>query len=94
MSPQVDLFQSSTTCGELYLSSGTVWGACNDLCCLQAIDFGRAIDLQLLPVGTQFDGVSTTEGMQCPEMLSGKSWHYCVRPLFMTMLFLLCVSGI
>jgi hypothetical protein len=47
--------------------------------CLQAIDFGRAIDLQLLPAGTQFEGVSTTEGMQCPEMLSGKPWHYCVR---------------
>lgn len=46
---------------------------------MQAIDFGRAIDLQLLPVGTQFEGVSTTEGMQCPEMLSGKPWHYCVR---------------
>lgn len=47
--------------------------------CLQAIDFGRAIDLHLLPDGTQFEGVSTTDGMQCPEMLSGKPWHYCVR---------------
>lgn len=46
---------------------------------MQAIDFGRAIDLQLLPVGSQFEGVSSTEGMQCPEMLSGKPWHYCVR---------------
>lgn len=48
--------------------------------CLQVIDFGRAIDLELLPVGTQFIGSSTTEGMQCPEMLEGKPWHFCVRP--------------
>jgi hypothetical protein len=54
---------------------GSVWGAG----CLQAIDFGRAIDLQLLPIGTQFEGMSTTEGMQCPEMLAGRPWHFCVR---------------
>lgn len=47
--------------------------------CIQVIDFGRAIDLELLPVGTQFVGASTTEGMQCPEMLEGKPWHFCVR---------------
>lgn len=55
---------------------GGAWGGG----CMQVIDFGRAIDLELLPVGTQFTGSSGTEGMLCPEMLGGKSWHYCVRP--------------
>jgi serine/threonine protein kinase len=47
--------------------------------CVQLIDFGRAIDLALLEPGVQFVGSALTEGMQCPEMLAGKPWHYCVR---------------
>ena len=49
--------------------------------CMQLIDFGRAIDLELLAPGTQFTGAALTENMQCPEMLAGKPWHYCVRIL-------------
>eukprot|EP00892_Ulva_mutabilis_P005049 jgi/Ulvmu1/2916/UM147_0014.1 len=52
---------------------GSAWGGG----CMQVIDFGRAIDLDLLPAGSQFVGASTTEGMQCPEMLGSKPWHYC-----------------
>jgi checkpoint serine/threonine-protein kinase len=47
--------------------------------CLQLIDFGRAIDLELLGAGALFVGTSLTTKMQCPEMLNGKPWHYGVR---------------
>ena len=47
--------------------------------CLQLIDFGRSIDLSLLSPGVQFMGSALTEGMQCPEMLANKPWHFCVR---------------
>lgn len=57
-------------------SGACVWGTG----CVQLIDFGRAIDLSLLGAGTQFVGSALTEGMQCPEMMAGKPWHYCVRP--------------
>jgi serine/threonine protein kinase len=46
--------------------------------CLQLIDFGRAIDLELLGAGALFHGISLTTKMQCPEMLNGKPWHYGV----------------
>lgn len=47
--------------------------------CVQLIDFGRAIDLDLLGAGTLFVGPSLTTGLQCPEMIEGKPWHYGVR---------------
>lgn len=58
--------------------------------CLQLIDFGRAIDLELLRAGVQFTGAALTEGMQCPEMLAGKPWHFCVRSHF----FVTCVCSL
>ncbi|XP_037073534.1 mitotic checkpoint serine/threonine-protein kinase BUB1 beta-like [Pollicipes pollicipes] len=43
---------------------------------LQLIDFGRAIDTTLLPPGTTFTRVVTTDGFTCPEMLDGRPWTY------------------
>lgn len=43
------------------------------------IDFGRSIDLSLLPPGVQFTGDCHVSGFQCVEMLQGRPWTYQVR---------------
>lgn len=43
---------------------------------LKLIDFGRSIDMQLLPEGSTFTEVVTTEGFTCCEMREGKPWTY------------------
>lgn len=40
------------------------------------IDFGRAIDMRLLPEGVTFTYKVETKGSQCPEMLDSKPWNY------------------
>jgi len=42
---------------------------------LQLIDFGRSIDMKLLPQGASFSKVVETEGIKCPEMMDGKYWR-------------------
>ena len=42
---------------------------------LQLIDFGRSIDMTLLPAGTSFTKVVTTDGIMCPEMKEGAAWR-------------------
>lgn len=44
--------------------------------CVQLIDFGRSIDMRLLPSGTQFTTVVKTEGFTCCEMKERKPWTY------------------
>ncbi|XP_043188193.1 uncharacterized protein LOC122363243 isoform X1 [Amphibalanus amphitrite] len=43
---------------------------------LQLIDFGRAIDMTLLPPGTTFTRVVTTDDFTCPEMKEGREWTF------------------
>jgi len=42
---------------------------------LQLIDFGRAIDLSILPEGTTFNQVVKTDGLKCVEMREGRGWR-------------------
>lgn len=42
---------------------------------LQLIDFGRSIDMSLLPPGTSFTKVVTTDGIKCSEMRESKPWR-------------------
>ncbi|CAH1405988.1 unnamed protein product [Nezara viridula] len=44
--------------------------------CLQLIDFGRCIDMSLLPPETKFNSVFKTEDNQCNEMKENKPWTY------------------
>uniref|UniRef100_T1HJW7 Protein kinase domain-containing protein n=1 Tax=Rhodnius prolixus TaxID=13249 RepID=T1HJW7_RHOPR len=44
--------------------------------CIQLIDFGRSIDMRLLPIGTQFTTVVKTEGFTCCEMKDRRPWTY------------------
>ena len=41
---------------------------------LQLIDFGRAVDLELLPPGCQLRGDSGTDAFRCVEMREGGAW--------------------
>ncbi|KAK7082484.1 protein kinase, partial [Halocaridina rubra] len=45
-------------------------------CSLKLIDFGRSIDMKLLPEGTTFTEKVTTEGFTCCEMREGLPWTY------------------
>ena len=40
------------------------------------IDFGRSIDMELLPDGSQFTVSCYTEQFECVEMQSGRPWTY------------------
>jgi len=42
---------------------------------LQLIDFGKSIDLRLLPKGILFNKVCKTDGLLCPEMREGRGWR-------------------
>ena len=42
---------------------------------LQLIDFGRSIDMSLLPPGTSFTKVVTTDGITCTEMREARPWR-------------------
>ena len=42
--------------------------------CLQLIDFGKSLDLRLLPPETVFDEVVETGGLKCVEMREGRPW--------------------
>ena len=42
---------------------------------LQLIDFGRSIDMSLLPPGTSFTKVVNTDGITCSEMRESKPWR-------------------
>jgi len=42
--------------------------------CLQLIDFGKSLDLQLLPQNILFDEVVETDGLKCVEMREGRPW--------------------
>ena len=42
---------------------------------LQLIDFGRSIDMTLLPAGTSFTQVVDTDGITCTEMREGRPWR-------------------
>ena len=42
---------------------------------LQLIDFGRAIDLKVLPKDIFFTQVVKTDGIKCIEMREGKPWR-------------------
>ena len=43
---------------------------------LQLIDFGRGVDLELLPQGSYMHGDSGTDGFRCVEMREGRPWVY------------------
>ena len=43
---------------------------------LQLIDFGRSIDLKLLPAGATFNKVVKTDGIMCTEMKEGRPWRH------------------
>lgn len=43
---------------------------------LKLIDFGRSIDMELLPEGTTFTEKVTTEGFTCCEMMDRRPWTY------------------
>lgn len=43
---------------------------------LQLIDFGRAIDMRVLPSGTTFRRCVKTQCFACPEMLSEREWTF------------------
>lgn len=45
---------------------------------LKLIDFGRSIDMKLLPEGTTFMTVVKTDGFQCNEMKENRPWTYQV----------------
>jgi len=61
--PQV---KAGTTTQEVFNFSSTS---------LQLIDFGRAIDLAILPPNITFDQVVKTEGLKCIEMREGRRWR-------------------
>ena len=42
---------------------------------LQLIDFGRSIDMNLLPPGTSFTKVVDTDGITCSKMRDSKPWR-------------------
>lgn len=42
------------------------------------IDFGRSVDMKLLPAGSQFTVKSNTELFECVEMQTGRPWTYQV----------------
>jgi len=42
---------------------------------LQLIDFGKSIDLRILPKDIMFTKVSKTDGLVCPEMREGRGWR-------------------
>ncbi|XP_034251361.1 uncharacterized protein LOC117651430 [Thrips palmi] len=44
--------------------------------CIQFIDFGRSIDMSLMPDGATFDTVVMTDTFTCIEMRTGKPWTY------------------
>lgn len=44
--------------------------------CVKLIDFGRSIDMKLLPEGTTFTTVVKTDGFQCNEMKENRPWTY------------------
>lgn len=44
--------------------------------CIQFIDFGRSIDMSLMPEGATFDTVVMTDTFTCIEMRTGKPWTY------------------
>ena len=44
--------------------------------CIQLIDFGRSIDMTLMPSGTTFDTVVMTDTFTCIEMRTGRPWTY------------------
>ncbi|KAF2362561.1 Protein kinase domain [Trinorchestia longiramus] len=58
---------SATSCEEMFVNCPSS---------LKLIDFGRSIDLQLLPEGTTFTRKVTTEGFTCCEMKDGRPWTY------------------
>jgi len=43
---------------------------------LQLIDFGKAIDLSILPNNTIFSSLVKTDGLKCVEMREGKPWKH------------------
>lgn len=43
------------------------------------MDFGRAIDVQSFPRGTQFVGSCGTDSFQCMQMLNNEPWSWHVR---------------
>lgn len=43
------------------------------------LDFGRAIDVQSFPRGTQFIGSCGTDSFQCTQMLNQEPWSWHVR---------------
>lgn len=59
----------------------------NSELCLKLIDFGRSIDMTLLPEDTTFTTVVTTDGFQCNEMKEGRPWTYQVN----TSIWFFCV---
>lgn len=63
-----------------------------DEMCLQLIDFGQAIDLQLYPDGQTFRSQLSTKNFVCTEMLDGRPWLqqtdlFCTASTIHTMLF-------
>jgi len=48
---------------------------CNQPMSLQLIDFGRAIDLTILPKNISFTQVVKTDGIKCIEMREGRHWR-------------------
>ncbi|VDP08461.1 unnamed protein product [Soboliphyme baturini] len=44
--------------------------------CIKLIDFGRSIDMSLLPPGSSFTGVVHTSNFVCCEMQDGRPWTY------------------
>ncbi|XP_026289944.1 uncharacterized protein LOC113214705 [Frankliniella occidentalis] len=50
--------------------------AVNQAPCIQLIDFGRSIDMNLMPPGTTFNQVVMTDTFTCIEMRTGKPWTY------------------
>lgn len=49
--------------------------------CIQLIDFGRSIDMELMPAGTTFNQVVMTDTFTCIEMRTNKPWTYQVSML-------------
>jgi len=59
---------------------------------LQLIDFGRAIDLSILPAGVSFSQIVKTDGLKCVEMREGRRWRhhidfYGIAAIAYTLLF-------
>lgn len=46
--------------------------------CLKLIDFGRCIDMAVLPPGATFIASAQTEDFVSPEMKEGREWNYQV----------------